>query len=328
VAKGAFEAGALRELVKEDVTIVRIVAASAGALSGAMIASGVRANTLAATADRLVTLWRDNATWGDSFHLSPLDLISGKGVSDQSKVIELLRSEIQPNTGAGTDINLRVITAPLNGAIGDIDGATATTFEHVLEFTGEDFDDAFALERMFTGVTASAAFPIAFSAVDVTQDGAGPCIDGGMVNNTPVKWALDGDIGQSVDAVFVIAPFTKSYTPGAQKLEGIHLVSHLADMLINERLYRDLREAYQVNAALLALQALIPTIGPGAYNQILSIVGWAGRQVVPIYQIRPTAELSGSAFTGFSSQNLREQYIDLGAAAAKAVLATIDWRAS
>jgi len=34
--------------------------------------------------------------------------------------------------------------------------------------------------------TASAGLPIVFA--PVTVDGLGPCIDGGTVNNTPMKW--------------------------------------------------------------------------------------------------------------------------------------------
>src|SRR5436190_1517846 len=64
-----------------------------------------------------------------------------------------------------------------------------TTFEYVTEFIGASFDSSEGRRRLITAVTASAAFPLLFSPVDV--DPVGPCVDGGAVNNAPVSYGLD-----------------------------------------------------------------------------------------------------------------------------------------
>jgi NTE family protein len=53
VARGAFEAGVIRALADADVKIVRIVAASAGALNGTVLASAVRERKVRAGAEAL-----------------------------------------------------------------------------------------------------------------------------------------------------------------------------------------------------------------------------------------------------------------------------------
>src|SRR6185312_14351062 len=122
VAKGAFEAGAVQQLVRANVRIARIVATSSGALNGTLLASGVRARAVAAAAERLVELWTDHAEWNQIFHLSIADLFRGEGVFDDRKVQRLLRDNIKPVETPGDDIELRLVTAPLHGAGGSIDG--------------------------------------------------------------------------------------------------------------------------------------------------------------------------------------------------------------
>ena len=44
---------------------------------------------------------------------------------------------------------------------------------------------------MFQAAAASAAFPFAFEPVTLQE--VGPCVDGGIVNNTPIGEAIDQD---------------------------------------------------------------------------------------------------------------------------------------
>src|SRR5262249_11302790 len=138
-------------------------------------------------------------------------------------------------------INLRLIVAALHGCRGTIGARAATTFESMRDFTTDDFASAAGLERVFTAAVASAALPLVFAPVEI--DGVGPCVDGGAVNNTPMKWALDGPIGDAIDAVVVVSTAVEQRT-AAPDLAGLSLLAgHLANMLVEERLYRDLREA-------------------------------------------------------------------------------------
>jgi NTE family protein len=316
VAKGAFTAGVIHRLVRSKVEIVRIIAASSGSLNAALLASGIHAREISRAADQLVEVWTDRAEWNQFFHVSFGDLLRGEGISDQKRVLSLLREYIKPHTGPGdgAPIDLRLVVAPLHGAAGKIGSQPATTFEHVLEFSGEAFDSAETLEAVFSAATASAALPVVFSPVDIATDQLGPCIDGGTVNNTPIKWALEGSIGHSVDAIVVVTttPETLPPVPESQPIAGAHLVSRVAELLINERVYRDLREATHVNEQLHALAALRGTHGDAAIDDVLAALAWQERREVEIVTIRPSESLSGTAFSGFFDRALRERYIALG----------------
>ncbi len=326
VAKGAFEAGVLQTLTRANVQVVRIVAASSGALNGTMLASAVRARDARGGADKLVELWRDHAEWNDVFHASFRDVRKLHGVSDRSKILELLRTLIPPSPlDDPEEINLRLLVAPLNGAVGAIGDHPATTFESMREFTSADFATAAGVQRVYDAATASSAFPLVFAPVEV--DDLGPCVDGGAVNNTPVKWALDGPVGGLVDAVVVVATSVELRHGPPPELHGIALASHLANMLIGERLYRDLHDTEAINAALGRLEDLVRdgVIDRGQLVRVMTALGWAGMRPVKVVQIRPVGELPGSSFAGFFDEALRRGYAEAGAARAREVLGPLGW---
>lgn len=322
VAKGAFEAGVLHALVRANIKIVRIVASSSGALNGTMLAASVRARDLEGGTDKLVELWRDHAGWTDVFAPKLRLLRTIQGVSDNSKVLELLRSQIKP-IPVGEEINLRLLTAPLGGMTGTIGDHAATTYEAIRDFTGADFATAETLEQVFQTATASSAFPLVFA--PVTLEGLGPCVDGGAVNNTPVARALEGPLGNEIDLIVVVATSVEFLTGPPPELHGLSLASHLGSMLIGERLYRDLRETEAANAGLARLTALVEggVIDQVQLDQVLTALDWAGRRRVKVVQIRPVEELPGSSFSGFFEPALRAQYVTAGAQRAREVLAEV-----
>ena len=326
VAKGAFEAGALQALARTNVNIVRVVAASSGALNGTLLASAVRTRSLQRGTELLAELWRDNAGWTDVFHASFHDITARRAVSDSKQVLHLLRDRIPPvDRSDAEDINLRLLVAPLNGVVGTIGDHPASTFESVRDFESADFATATALERVFAAATASSAFPFLFAPVEV--DDIGPCVDGGAVNNTPVKWALEGTLGASLDAIVVIATTLELRTSPPPDLHGLAYAGHLATMLIGERLYRDLHEAEQVNTELASLAALVErgAISAAQLDTVLAALDWSGRRPVKIVQIRPQLDLSGSSFSGFAEPALRQQYLAAGLARGLEVLAAAGW---
>ncbi|HEX2689807.1 MAG TPA: patatin-like phospholipase family protein [Kofleriaceae bacterium] len=328
VARGAFEAGVIQALANTDVRIVRIVAASAGALNGVVLASSVRGRSMRAGAEALRVLWRDNATWSEVFHVSFRDIFARKGMSDQRQLLALLRRHVPPSRPEDpADIHLRIVVAALNGVAGTIGGDTATTFESTCDFDGQAFASREGLERVFAAATASAALPVVFAPVGI--DGLGPCIDGGTVNNTPMKWALGGDDGADVDAVVVVATSVAVRSGSAGPPGGLGIVDQLADMLIDERLYRDLREAAQVNDALARLDGLVQqgVLSSDQRDRVLDAFRWTGRRSVQIVQIRPTAELRGSAFSGFFDANLRSEQLEAGFRRGQEVLRACGWLA-
>jgi predicted acylesterase/phospholipase RssA len=204
VAQGAFEVGAIRALARSDAHIARIVATSSGALNGTVLAAALRRRDPIGGGEALAGLWRDHASWNEVFHTSFRDLLRGEGLSDQKRLRGLLRDHIPPSPLVEpAAINLRLIVAALRGCQGAIGARPATTFESVRDFHTEDFATAAGLERVFTAAVASSAFPLVFAPVEI--EGLGPCVDGGAVNNTPMKWALDGPLGAEIDAVVVVS---------------------------------------------------------------------------------------------------------------------------
>jgi NTE family protein len=326
VAKGAFEAGVLQALARTNVNIVRVVAASSGALNGTLLASAVRKRSLLTDVDLLAELWRDNAGWTDVFHANFSDITERRAVSDSQKVLQLLHDRIPPVDRPDVeDINLRLLVAPLDGVAGTIGDHAATTFESVRDFDSTDFATAEKLERVFAAATASSAFPFLFAPVEL--DDIGPCVDGGAVNNTPVKWALEGTLGASLDAIVVVSTMVELRTAPPVALHGLAYAGHLATMLIGERLYRDLHEAEQVNTQLANLVALVDSgvLDGAQLASVLTALDWSGHRPVTIVQIRPEAELPGTSFSGFVEPALRQQYVAAGLARGLAVLQRAGW---
>jgi predicted acylesterase/phospholipase RssA len=326
VAQGAFEVGVIRALARADVEIVRIVAASSGALNGAVLASALRARDPVAGGETLAMLWRDHAEWNEVFHASLRDILRRDGLSDQSGLLRLLRDHVpltQPVDPAA--VNLRLIVAAMRGSAGAIGARPATTFESVRDFHSADYGSHAGLERVFTAAVASAALPMVFAPVEI--DGIGPCVDGGTVNNTPMKWALDGEIGQAVDAIVVVAPSVEQRTEAPDAGGLLPRLGHLTGMLIEERLYRDLREAEQVNAGLAGLARMVQS-GELTAAQLAAVkqaLGWAGRRVIDIVPIRPVTALPGNAFAGFFDAGLRREYLDIGYTRGLEVLGQRGW---
>src|SRR5262249_42430068 len=125
-----------------------------------------------------------------------------------------------------------------------------------------------------------------------------------------------------VDAVVVIASSVELRTKPTSELHGVELGGHLAEMLVGERLYRDLREAEQINDGVRRLGELADrgVLDRGQLDQVLAAVGWPGRRPISIIQIRPTDDLPGSAFAGFFDAKLRNGYIEAGMARGREVL--------
>jgi NTE family protein len=185
----------------------------------------------------------------------------------------------------------------------------------VAEFADQDFDSDQGRDRIFRTALGSAAFPALFTPVDVP--GVGLCVDGGAVNNTPIKHAIKG----GAERIIVVTPEPMKI-PAPEPLGGVNLISQLAELLINERLYRDLHDAGSVNGYLRQLDALaLGGVSPDAIQKVKDVFGWAPLEVV---QIRPPELLDGSVFSAFSSAAQMKGYIEAGREAASRVLGTLN----
>jgi NTE family protein len=316
VAKGAFEAGALQTLAQHATTlsISRIVGASAGALNASIFATGIRMRAETEAADRLVALWEQEATWHNALHFDLRDIFALKGLGTADRVLGLMKKAVAGfDVVAKQPVNLQLVLTALDGSRGDIAGQPATTFESVAGFADEAFDSDPGRERVFTTALASGAFPGVFAPVDLP--GIGPCVDGGSVNNTPVKWAIAGG---AIQRIIVVTAQPILSSPPAGELGGRSLLSQFADILINERLYRDLRDAESINGYLAKLDQLQESGVPSAdLQKVRDVLGWRPLEII---QIRPKSALAGGAFSAFSDAQLRSAYVNAGREAARQVL--------
>lgn len=313
VAKGAFEAGALDVLVEHGVRVSQVVGTSSGALNAALLAAGIRAGRERDATRRLVELWRDDASWMRVFHLSLRDIAARTGISDSSEILALVKREFpRMATAAVNPVRLRIVVAALRGVLRSLGDADATTFEGVLSFTDAELDDDADRERIYLAAAASSAFPLIFHPVDVPS--LGPCYDGGAVNNTPIQLAA----ADGLEEVILISPYPAVFRD-MPALEGVELVSRLVDILIHERVYRDLKAAEAANAVVARLRALAQagTLDEEQLSAVLATLG--DLRPLKIVPIRPAAELPGNSFTGFLHQHLREEYIAAGRDAARAL---------
>jgi NTE family protein len=315
--RGPFAAGALSVLsdpatrAKLRLDIRRIVATSSGAISAAYYASAIHDDREARAGARLARMWIEEGSFRTSFAPSLRALAARRGLSSTRRLVGLLRRHIRP-TVARRPIELRIVTTNLDGDVTWVSGARATTHEHVFAFDSDDFTTRVRLERVFAVVAASSAFPGVFDPVWMRFGRRlVPFADGGAVNNAAIRYALGGDL--DVNRVFVITPTPRVESP-VRPLRGFAYVSQLADILINERLARDLAEADHVNEALRELEESLPD--PEGRARVLSALGWSRRRVIEVVEIRPDAALEGNAFSAWFSRRLREDYVVAGRRAA------------
>jgi NTE family protein len=331
VAKGAFAAGVLKVLAQQKLEVTRIVATSSGALNAVLYASYVRRGRERDGTAELVRIWTERAGARSVFSLDVASVLRLEGMF-ASKIRGLLQGEIKAGAiPSPRPISLRLLVAPLRGvdsrhldAIAHADDPdprpltkNRTTYEYVCDFDQDDFIDEADRDCVINAALASSAFPFVFVPVDVELEVAklgrrvqlGPCIDGGAVNNAPIKWAMGGEIGKQLDAVLVIAP-TPEREERPHDVRGVKLIDQVASMLVNERMYRDLRESERVNTQLAALEKL--GLSGDDLAKVKDALGLKGMKHIGVVEIRPRAPLPGNGFSAFFSRSLREQYIEAG----------------
>jgi NTE family protein len=325
VIRGAFEAGALEVIASRGIAIQRIVGASSGALNGAAYAAGVRARRERAAAREMVEVWEEEASLCGTLHPSLRAILRLQGISDQQKLLALLRRHVPPSTVRDpAPIDLHIVLATLEGVQGHVDGEPATTYSRILSFPCASFDAAEGLERVFVAATASAALPVLFAPVDVP--GVGLCTDGGFVNNTPIFTALGPDPDDAPDLVIVVTPTPAIFRTPREEPRGLHLLAHGLDMVFAEWLYQDLRRATRQNEGLARLDAIAARRGwsPAVVSEIKAAFDLDRARVVPIVSIRPEQMLPGTIFSGFTDPAVRRAYVRIGRERAAAVLDALD----
>jgi NTE family protein len=303
VAKGPFAAGALSVIAarEPDLNIVNVVGTSSGALNAAVFAAGLSANEPRQAAAELERLWRDRATWSSILtHAQRVGILK-----------DALRPFARPSKGA-RKVRLRISVTSLRGEVRPLapadrdphkdyrdDGSRAphTRFEETYSFTQDDLLDERQHEKIAEAAISSAALPVVFPTGFVGQQG--PYVDGGLVNNAPISLAIrDHD---AIDRVLVVTP-EPAVVPPRRHL-GRFSLGTLLEIVIQERLARDIDEARRFNDKLAKLSGVVDA------ETIKANTGWRRLEIV---EIRPDAVTPGGAVSGFFSKSQRVANIELG----------------
>jgi predicted acylesterase/phospholipase RssA len=317
VARGAYEAGVIQVLTEKEINIDRIVATSSGALNGLAYAVGIRNGHEKEMAKLLTASWIENGGWSQTLNFNIWGLLRGRGLSSAAGLLKMMRDMIKPcKNSKKKDVELWIILTPLDGTISKISDRPATTYEKIVKFSGSQFDTPEGLEEVFNVVSAACAFPGLFDPVEVKD--LGLCVDGGVVNNAPIKYAL---LDSTIHRVLIPVPFPALMPSGGWK-SGVGLLSHLIEILINERLFRDLKNAQNVNHEADKLQQMVSeqVITTEQMEKIKSVLKI---RKVEITEVRPDQGLKSSAFSGFFRKGDRIRLVEQGRKAALETLARI-----
>jgi NTE family protein len=315
VVKSAFEAGAIKVLTDRGVLPSHVLCASSGALNGVLFAAAIRAGRERAAADQLERLWIEEADVRHGIDFSLRTIVRRQGIATSDKLVALMRREVEPLAALPVvrEVTFTVVITSFNGRTLPIEGQPTTTFECEQTFGAADFGSKVERERMYQVCAASGAFPILYAPVEVS--GIGPCIDGGAVNNSPIGIAIEA----GADRVVLIAP-TAAKLPAPGAGSGFDLISQLAEILIGERLFRDLRQTAMTNQVLAELERMV-TSGQLTAAQGAAIEELLGsKRRVELISIRPPTPLEGNVFSGLINEKLRSDYVAAGRAAAAAAL--------
>ena len=313
---GAFEAGAIDVLLRSGHRFGTVVGASSGALNGALLASAVRAGREDLLCQELPRRWLEHTGFFDIFTPSLSGIVGLRGFSGEDKVLSELESVAGGwLPGAGKPVRLVVVTAALQGRMTEVAGRPATSYEYPITFASADFDTKESRAPIYRAAVASGAIPIVFIPVDLP--GAGPCSDGGLVNNTPIKHAL---ADPKVSRIVVVVPYPSPVDPPPPR-KGLELVSHAFDIFIQERLLRDLRDAVETNRQLATIDALAGALSIEQLTGLKNKLGLSRKRPVEIVMVRPPQSLAGNELSGFGNQKAVEVLVESGKKAAQDALA-------
>lgn len=244
-AHGAYGWGVLDRLLEEELSIVAVSGASAGALNGTALVTGLAIDGRQGAKDALARLW-DNV----SRH-SPLQAFDSDWWTMPLFEPFLRRSlEIGKLIGryvAPLSPGLRDMRA-LRRVVGDSLDLTALTVRHAIPLSIAATRVATGAARLFhndditlDALMASACLPDLFG--PVTIDGE-PYWDGGFSANPALEPLIFGGHGQTDLLIVQITPFAAGETPDTL----VEVMGRMSDIGFNACLLRDLKALTEVQA--------------------------------------------------------------------------------
>jgi predicted acylesterase/phospholipase RssA/deferrochelatase/peroxidase EfeB len=293
--KGPFAAGALGVVAKHEkqFDIVCVVGTSSGALNAAVFAAGLRVDRAGEAAELLEGLWKDTA---NALHIATM----GMRINIVKRALK--KFSVYPEA---RPVKLRIAITTLDGKEAFVHRRHYTTHEAIRHFQGADFATDQGIDDIARHAIASAAIPFIFAPVRL--DGT-TYVDGGVVDNAPIAWALRQD--EEIEDLLVITSDPR-VTARPRHISRFPF-SPVLNVVLRERLTRDLFEAYSFNKELKQLEAMGVDM-----QRVRRELKWRQLRIV---EIRPPQETPGSFVTGFFCKSQRVANLDAGTAAATRAL--------
>lgn len=242
-AHGAYGWGVVERLLDEDIDIVGVSGASAGAMNGAAVVSGYAADGAAGAKSALEKLWRHVA---DASPLAPLDVGAFGGpffepmLRKSLDIAKLSSRYVAPFLPGVRD--MRALRQAVEESI-DLDLLAQQTR---LPFFVAATHIASGSARLFTGqevtldaLMASACLPELFAAVEIEGE---QYWDGGFTANPALEPLLTEAIGATDMMIVQITPFTVEDIGGSVG----EVMRRVSDISFNACLRRDLRALSEV----------------------------------------------------------------------------------
>lgn len=179
--------------------------------------------------------------------------------------------------------------------------------------------------RLVDVTLASASFPLAFSPMRLTIQGAerpGCFIDGGMADHAPIGKVIGMD--PEIDTVLVVMATTVVPPMAGEPQTIFQVFNRMAEMLAGKFIINNYHKVLKVNRRLAAIGRVLERDASGEvrdseFNEALcvaagfrSLADYRKRRIVRIVPIFPSEPLAGDLFAGFLDKQLMRAYIDQG----------------
>jgi NTE family protein len=242
---GAYGWGVLDRLLDEDVDIVAVSGASAGALNGAAFVAGMAKNGRDGARADLETLWR-TVSKRSPLRAFDLDLWSGplfepwlRRSLEMSKLFSRYVAPFSPQ--------MRDMRA-LRGVVAESIDLSALAADHAIPLHIAATRVATGAARLFAGseitidaLMASACLPDLFAAVEIDDE---DYWDGGFSANPALEPLIFEDHGATDVLIVQITPFSNDTVDGSLP----SVMSRMSDIGFNACLLRDLKALTEIQA--------------------------------------------------------------------------------
>ena len=308
-ARGAYQAGVIRQLLKAGVRFDLLVGTSIGALNAALLAefiyNSLDSREIAAQLEEAWYSFRNFLTLNCPAFINNLFCPFRIPSIYTNREIRRVLSHYIPAERRFSDYRKCQLSV------------TATNLSrkclHVFDFNSD--------VPVVEAVLASMAYPVAFPAIRIGTD---YYVDGGALSNAPLKEAIQWG-AREIYLVF-LRPM-EMIIRGAYSDESFYpalkVIEELLDLAAHHLMYGDLKQAEKINKVIDLLNKYQHRLPPGFIREMQELFGLKygrGRRIINITWIAPAVPLDPPGLRGFRKTKAIRRIMRQGEEDARAVL--------